>query len=128
MAGGLGKENRAVLDRPHFFIGCGEIQPPDAGEGNGGGAHGAGFKRHVDIAIDQAFGAQFGGHLPDDKHLGMGGGVMVNERPVSGNRQNITQFVGDHRAHGNFAPFGCLFGFGEGLQHGLWQFLCHRAT
>jgi hypothetical protein len=45
---------------------------------------------------------------------------MVHEGAVSGNRQNITQFVGDHGAHGDFAPLGCLFGFGEGPQHGLW--------
>jgi len=90
MTGGLGEENRAVFNCAHFFIRCRIIQSSDAGEGNGGGAHGAGFKRHVDIAIDQAFRAQFGGHFPDDQHFGMGGGVMVSEGPVSGNRQNIT--------------------------------------
>jgi hypothetical protein len=54
--------------------------------------------------------------------------VVVRQGAVSGNRQNITRFVGDHRTYRDFAPLGRLFGLGEGPQQGLWQFVRHRAT
>ena len=54
VAGGLVEKSWTVLDGTHFFIRGGKIDPPDAREGNCGGAHGAGLKRDVEIAVDEA--------------------------------------------------------------------------
>ena len=58
MAGGLREEAAAVLDGPHLLVARGKIEPPDAGEGDGARAHGARFKRHMEIAVDEPLGAQ----------------------------------------------------------------------
>ena len=45
VAGGSREEARAMLDGAAFRVWRAEIEPADAGEGDGRGAHGAGFKR-----------------------------------------------------------------------------------
>ena len=51
MAGRLGEEARAVLDRAALGIAGAEIEPAQARERDRGGAHGAGLERDIEIAI-----------------------------------------------------------------------------
>ena len=129
MAGRLLEEARAVLDRAHLLVRRAEIEPADAGEGNGGGAHGARLERHIEIAIGEPLAAELAGRLADRQQFGMGGRVAVGERAVAGRRRGsrparsvMTQPTG-HLA----TPSGG-FGFGQGMQHRLWQFERHRGS
>ena len=56
MAGGMREYARAVADAAAFFVRRAEIQPPDARQRNGLGAHGAGLERNLEIAILQTRG------------------------------------------------------------------------
>ena len=54
-----------------------EIDPADAREGDRGGAHGAGFERHVEVAAGQALVAQRLAGPADGEHFGMRGGIAA---------------------------------------------------
>ena len=84
MAGRLLEEARAVFDRAHLLIRRAEIEPADAGEGNGGGAHGARLERDIEIAIGEPLAAELASGLADGQQFGMGGRVAVGERAVAG--------------------------------------------
>ncbi len=90
MAGRLAEKAGAKFHRPALGVGGSKIEPPEAGEGNRPRTHGAGLQRHIEIAADQAFRADFGRRLPDGQHLGMGGGVPVGQGAVAGSPQNLS--------------------------------------
>src|SRR3974390_7590 len=71
MAGGLRKEARAGLDGAAFRIGRAQIKPAEAGEGHGGGAHGARLERHVEVASGQPLTAELCASLADREQLRM---------------------------------------------------------
>ena len=51
---GVVEQARAVFDSPHLGIRGAELNTADAGKGDGRGAHAAGLKCYIEIAIDQA--------------------------------------------------------------------------
>ena len=57
--------SRAMLDGAAFRVWRAEIEPADAGEGDGRGAHGAGFKRDMEIAAGEPLAAELGAGLSD---------------------------------------------------------------
>jgi len=59
-----------------FFVADAEDQSLDAGEGEGAGAHGAGFFGDVEGAAGEAPVAEGVGGLGDGEHFGVGGGVF----------------------------------------------------
>ncbi len=122
------EEAGAVFDRPHLLIRRREVNPSEAGEGNGPRAHGARLQRHMEIAGCEPFGAQYMCGLADRQHLGMGGGVFQFERAVASPGDNLAREIGDDGTHRNLTPGRCGFSFGESDLHGGWQFQSHRAT
>src|SRR5512146_2515106 len=75
VAGRLRKEARAVLDGAAFRIWRTEIEPADAGKGDGRGAHGARLDRDVEVAIDQPLAAEPGASLSDGEQLSVRGWI-----------------------------------------------------
>ena len=84
MAGRLGEEARAMLDGAAFRVWRAEIEPADAGEGDGRGAHGARLERDIEVAIDEPLAAKPGAGLANGEQLGMGGRIVKLKRAVAG--------------------------------------------
>ncbi len=118
MTGRLGKKARAMLDRAAFGIGRAEIEAADAGKGDGGGAHGAGFERHIEVAIAQPFAAELGAGGADGEQLGMRGRVAHGEGAVAGAGQHLAVGAHHHGADRHFAEVASAFGLLEGKVHG----------
>ena len=119
VAGGLLKDAGTVLDPAALGVGRAEIEPPQPGEGDCLGAHGAGFQRDVDVAVHEPRRAPFGRGGADGKHLGVRRRVAAGFHPVAGPRQHRPGApIDHHRAHGHFAPVAGRLGFGHGEVHG----------
>src|SRR5918997_681355 len=73
VAGRLVEEAHAVLHRSALGVVGGEIDPPDAREGDRGRAHGAGLQGHVEIAVAEPLVVQNFAGAADGQHLRMGG-------------------------------------------------------
>src|SRR4051794_28436023 len=58
VAAGRGEVAHAAFHRAALRVGSAVIEAADAGERQGGGAHRAGFQRHVEVAVDQPLGAE----------------------------------------------------------------------
>lgn len=118
MAGGALKEPWSVIDRPALFVLGAVVETADAGKGDGGGAHGAGLKRHVKVAPREPFRAEQLTRGADSEKLCVGGGILVLDGAVAG--------VGDHRAvldddspNGHLAPVGGRLRFVKRHHHGM---------
>src|SRR5665811_2030227 len=72
VAGGLAEKARPVLHGAALGIARAEIEPADAGEGDGAGTHGAGLQRHIEIAVHEALASERGAGLADGQQLRMG--------------------------------------------------------
>ncbi len=94
-----------MRDTAGFGIGRRVVQPADTGGGNGGGAHRAGFQRHIQIMSAQTFGPCDAARLADRQNLGMGGGVVQFACAVSGSG-NDGAAANDDRTHRHLAPQG----------------------
>src|SRR6478736_1505491 len=105
MAGWRGVKPDAVLDCSALRVASPEIEPADARERNGGRAHRAWLKRHVEIAIDQALRAELRGGFANDQYFGMCRGITQFEGSISGPGEHIS-IAHDDRSHGHFAPRG----------------------
>lgn len=86
MTGGLRIETRPMLHRAALGIGGGEIKPPNARKRDRRGAHRAGLKRHIEIAVDQPFGAERRSGGAEGQHFGMGGRIAIPQRAITGDR------------------------------------------
>jgi hypothetical protein len=84
VACGGGIETNAGIDRSAFRIGRAVVEPPDAGEGDGGCAHGAGLQGHVEVALGQPLAADPFRGGANGENFSMCGRVAVGERPVPG--------------------------------------------
>lgn len=98
----LGVEADAALDGAAFRVGSTEIEPPDPCERNGGGAHGAWFQRHVEVATGEPFGGECRGGVADCDHFRMSGRVEVGDGAVAGRRDDLA-VPDDHRTDRHFA-------------------------
>ncbi len=113
VAGGLAEKARPMLHRSALRVRGGKINPPEPGKGNRPRAHGAGLQRHIEIAADQPFRADFGRRLANGQHFGMCGGVPIGQSSVAGRRQKlaVAQNYGPHR---HFAEEGGFAGLIKG--------------
>ena len=121
-------EPGAVFHRPHLLVARREIEAADAGEGNGGGAHGAGFQRDEEVAVDQPLGAEDFRCGADRQQLGVRRGVLQFQGSVSGPGDDGARLVGHHRPHRHLATGGGGFGLAKGDFKGGWQIQSHRAN
>ncbi len=84
MAGGLGVEAGAMLDRAALLVRGAVIEPADAREGDRRRAHRAGLQRHVEVEAGQAFGSDGLAGPPDRQHLRMRGRIEERAGLVAG--------------------------------------------
>ena len=76
MAGRFREEASPCSTAPPFGSARAEIEPPEAREGDGRGAHGARLERDVEIAVDEPLAAKLGASLADGEELGMRGRIV----------------------------------------------------
>ena len=127
MAGGLLEDARPVLDPTALGVRRAEVEPPQPGEGDCLGAHGAGFQRDVDVAVDEPRRAPFGRGGADGKHLGVRRRVVRGFHPIAGACQHRARApVDHHRAYGHFAPRARRLGFCHGEVHGRGWGIHHK--
>jgi len=105
VTGRLLENARAVFDAAAFGVISAEIEPPDAGEADGGGAHGARFECDVEVAIGQARRLQYVASRTNNQQFGMGGGVRSLDDAVAGLGDDFA-VVHDESADGDFAARG----------------------
>ena len=96
----------------------GEIDPAQAREGNGPGAHGAGFQRHIEVATVEPLVAQRACGGANGEDLGVGGRVAVADDPIAGGGEDDA-IAREHSADGRFAARGGRPGLVEGPRHGV---------
>ena len=118
MAGRLREEARAMLDRAAFGIGRAEIEAADAGEGDRGGAHGAGLERDIEVAIGEPLAAELGAGGADGEQLGMRGRVAHGEGAVAGGCEHLAIGAHHHGADRHFAEVVGAHRLFEGKVHG----------
>ncbi|KAI1692428.1 ribosomal l28 family domain-containing protein [Ditylenchus destructor] len=118
MAGRLGKEARAMLDRAALGIAGPVIEPGDTGMGDGARAHGARLQRDPQVAILQPVAAKRFRRRANRQHLGMRGGVMQGSRSVGRDRDHRLA-PHHHRAPGHLARLRRITG---GIQRGAHRF------
>ena len=82
MADGSSIKARATDHRAAFFVSDREIEAPNAGERNRGGAHRAGFERDVQITVRQPLTANLRSRFANDQHFGMSRGIIGFARAV----------------------------------------------
>ncbi len=115
-AGRRREEAHAAFDRAALGVGRAVIEAADARKRDRSRAHGAGLERDVEVAVDQPFAAERRGGLPQGHDLGMGGGVAIGERAITGLRDQVT-VAGDHAADWNLAGGGRRMRLIEGEVH-----------
>lgn len=126
MAGGLFEEAHAGNHSAAFFIQCAEIEPPDPGIRYCGGTHGAGFKRHIQIAAGEPLGSEGLAGRTYGKHFGVGTGVLQFPRPVARSRHNAA-VADDNRADRNLAAPRSTSRFVQRNLHVTWLIVAsHR--
>lgn len=118
MAGGLVEEADTVIDRAALRIVGRIIDPPDAGEGDGGRAHGAGLQRHVEIAAGEPLVIQGLASQADGKHFRMGRRIAQFPRTVA-RRGHDPPLPDDGSAHRHLPARGRGAGLVEGHAHGI---------
>ena len=109
VAGRLREKPYAGIDRAALGVGGAVIQPADPRERDRAGAHGAGLQRDIEVAIDQPFGADGLGGLPNGQDFGMRGRVAVGQGPVAGGGDDLV-VKDDHASDRHFAGFSGVFG------------------
>ena len=112
-----GRSARRCRPRRPWVVG-GEIDPPDAGEGDRGRAHGAGLERHIEIAAGEALVVQRLAGAADGEHFRMGRGIAQLPRAVArgGDDAAVPARSPPHR-HLPARRGGA--GLGEGHAHGI---------
>ena len=93
MAGGLAEEACAMFDRAAFFVSGSEIEPPDPGKGDGGGAHGARFQSDIKIAVWKPLRSEYGTGRPDHLNFRMRSRVVVFKGSVAVARQALRRLL-----------------------------------
>ncbi len=114
---GLIEETHTVFDRTALGIVSAEIEPAQAGMGDGTGAHGAGLERHIEIAAIEPARAAHGKRGANGQQLGMGGGIGQRLHAVALGREDAVA-LDDDGAHRGFAGSGSLLGEAQGDLHG----------
>jgi hypothetical protein len=69
-------------DGPGLRIGCAKNKPPDPGLDDGAKAHGARFKRDIQVTAGQPIIFLFGGGPPDGHDFRVRGGVVLADRLI----------------------------------------------
>ena len=103
-----------MLDGAAFRVWRAEIEPADAGEGDGRGAHGAGLERDIEIAAGEPLAAELGAGLPDGDELGVCGRVVELKRAVAGACQHLARGAHHHSADGDLARKAGSLGLARG--------------
>ena len=118
VAGGLGKDFRAVIDAAALGVVGAEVDAADAGEGNGCRAHRAGLQRHIEVAFRQARRALELAGLLQHEHFRMSGRIMRRLCRVAATGDDLTcSDIYDHGADRNFSARCRGSGFGNGFCH-----------
>ena len=120
MTGWLTKKSRAIVHGSHLHIGCTKIETAKPGEGDGSGAHGARFQRHVDITSGQALIGLFRRCFADRQEFRVSGGIIQLEGAVAGSRQDRPSICCYHRADRHLAALKSLLGLIKRDTHGEW--------
>ena len=112
MAGRLAEDARAVLDAAALRIGGAVVEPAEARERDGGGAHRARLQRHVEVAADQPLGAERGTGGADHQQLGVGRGVVQLARAIARRGQQRPVRANHDRPDRDLAALCRRFRFG----------------
>jgi hypothetical protein len=127
VAGGLTKKARPMIDRAALRVRSGVVEPAQPGERNRPSAHHAGFKRYIEIAADEPFGAELGRGLADDDHFCVSGWIAEFAGAISGAR-NHGPFTNKHGADRRFAAEFGRPRFGESEAHRIVFVLSDQIT
>src|SRR5256885_10267245 len=76
------------LHRPALRVGGAIVKSAHPRKRDRRGAHRAGFKRHIEIAIGEALGAKHRSRLPDRQHLTMRSRIAIVQRAIAGARDH----------------------------------------
>lgn len=118
VAGGLLEDARAVLHAAALGVVGSEIDPADAGEGDGLGAHGAGLQGDVKVAGGQPGLPQCGGGAADGEDFRVSRGVCPVLGLVAGGGDDPPGGgIDDHRAHRHLVGLEGFLREREGLIH-----------
>ena len=117
---GAGEDARAVFDPATFGIAGTVIKPCDSRLRDGGGTHGAGFKRHPKIAVDEPLTAQFCTCLANRDDFGVRGWIMPHPHRIARNRNQFFTLHNDC-ANGYFAQTRGFTRMIKRDTHWLWQ-------
>ena len=112
VAGRLAEDAGAVLDAAALGIGCAVVEPPDARERDGGGAHRARLQGYIEIAPGQSLGAKARAGAPDDQQLGVRRRIVQLPRPVARGGQKRPVRANNHGADRHLAARARRFRFG----------------
>ena len=106
----------ASVDSTEFGLRGTVNEPPDAGVGDGAGAHQAGLDGGVEVAAGETVVAKALRGGAEDENLGVGGGVAGLEDAVVGGGEDfaVLRYHGPDR---DFAVVGRRFRLGEGGAH-----------
>ena len=101
-ARGGGEIAHAILDRAALGVGGAVIEAADAGERDRRRAHGAGFERHIEVAVDEPFRAHRLGGAADCDDFRMGGRIAIGKRAIAGLGEQVA-VAHDHAADRHLA-------------------------
>jgi len=116
VARGLAEDARPVLHAAALGVERAEVEPADAGERYGGGAHRARLQGDVEIGLRQPLRAQRRAGGADGQHLGVRGGVGQLARAVAGAGENLATGR-DDGANRHLAAHRSSLSLGEGGEH-----------
>jgi len=119
VASRLAEEARAVLNSATLGIGGSKIEPPNASERYGLGAHWTGLEGDIEIAADQPRRGDQCGSGAQHQYLGMGGRIAQLFDAITIGGQHGAAAIDDDGADGHLAARGSRLGFSEGECHGF---------
>lgn len=127
MAGRLLEKARAMQNRAALGVLRPEHQPPDAGQADRAGAHGAGLQSDEEFQSGQAIGPQPRGGGAQGENFGVGGGVGGGDRSVAGAGDDLAaRRIEDDCADRHFAGRGRRLRLLKGDAHGGKVMVGHR--
>ena len=111
-----GEEAHAADHRAALLVDGAEIEPADAREGDGAGAHRTWLQRDVEVGFAEPLGCELCRSLADHQHLGMGGRIGEFAGAVAGAGDDLAG-ADDDGADRHFAARGGGLGLGERCAH-----------
>lgn len=119
VAGRVGVDPGPVFDAAALGVVRPEIQPPDAGEADGLGTHGAWLQRYIEVAFRQAGRSNRLGRCANRQHFGMGRGVVPGLNQIVRLGKDRAIRADQNRANGNLTRRGGCARLGQSELHGV---------